>query len=702
TSSPETSVIEETAYSYTLTATDEDLADILVYTDVSSPAIGWLTFNPATQVLEGTAPSSSDVGNPFNVRLRVFDGKDEVFDVFTITVMPVNSTPSADDQSKAIAEDTAVAITLTGSDLDGDPITFAVASVPGNGSLSGTVPNLTYTPNANFHGSDSFTYIANDGMLDSAPATVSITVNPVNDAPTADDQSKTTTEDTAVAITLTGSDIDGDTISFVVVSSLAHGSLSGIAPNLSYIPNRNFHGTDSFTYKSNDGQLDSTLATVSITVEPANDTPVADNQNKTTAEDTAVAITLTGSDIDGDVLNFVVISGPGSGSLSGTPPNLSYTPDANFHGSDNFTYLANDGSLDSAPATVNITIQAANDAPTADDQIKTTDEDTAVAIILTGSDIEGSSLTFTVASGPSNGALSGVAPNLSYTPNANFHGSDSFTYRSNDGLLDSAPATVSITVDPVNDAPVADSQNKVTAEDTAVAITLTGSDIDGDTISFTVVSGPGNGSLSGTAPDLTYTPNVNFHGSDSFTYRSNDGLLDSAPATVSITVNAANDAPTADDQIKTTAEDTAVAITLTGSDLEGDALTFAVASGPGNGTLSGISPNLSYTPNANFHGSDSFTYIANDGLLDSAPATVNITVTPVNDAPVADSQNKITAEETAVAITLTGSDVDGDAISFTILTNPGNGSLSGTAPNLTYTPNANFHGSDSFTYRSND
>ncbi|MCP3993656.1 MAG: tandem-95 repeat protein, partial [bacterium] len=177
---------------------------------------------------------------------------------------------------------------------------------------------------------------------------------------------------------------------------------------------------------------------------------------------------------------------------------------------------------------------------------------------------------------------------------------DSFTYKANDGLLDSTIATVSITVDPVNDAPSADDQNKTTDEDTSVAITLTGSDIEGDPISFTVGTGPSNGSLSGTAPNLSYAPNANFNGSDSFTYIANDGLLDSTPATVSITVDPANDAPSADDQSKTIAEDTAVAITLTGSDIDGDPISFTVGTGPSNGSLSGTAPNLSYAPNANF------------------------------------------------------------------------------------------------------
>src|SRR5205085_6306893 len=142
----------------------------------------------------------------------------------------------------------------------------------------------------------------------------------------------------------------------------------------------------------------------------------------------------------------------------------------------------------------------------------------------------------------------------------------------------------------------------------------------------------------------------------------------------------------------TTDEDTAVAITLTGSDLDGDALTFA-AGAPLHGTLSGTAPNLVYTPAPNYNGPDSFSFVANDGKVNSAPATVAITVRAVNDAPVAAALSVSTDEDTPVSITLAGSDMDGDPLTF-VATAPQHGTLSGTAPNLVYTPTANYNGSD--------
>jgi VCBS repeat-containing protein len=262
-----------------------------------------------------------------------------------------------------------------------------------------------------------------------------------------------------------------------------------------------------------------------------------------------------------------------------------------------------------------------------------TPEDTSKAITLTGSDVDGDSLTFTVVAGPSNGTLSGTAPNLNYTPNGDFNGADSFTFKVNDGTVDSAVATVDITITPVNDAPVADPQTVTTSEDAAKAITLTGSDVDGDGLSFAVATPPSHGSLSGSGANLTYTPDTDYNGLDSFTFVANDGTINSAEAMVSITIDPVNDAPVADDQSVTTDQDTALDVTLTAGDVDGDSLSFAIVTPPGNGTLSGTAPDLTYTPDPGYSGPDSFSFVANDGTVDSTAATITIDVTPVATGP---------------------------------------------------------------------
>src|SRR5205823_2741769 len=323
-----------------------------------------------------------------------------------------------------------------------------------------------------------------------------------------------------------------------------HGALSGVAPTVTYTPAANYNWPDSFTFKANDGTVDSAIATVAVTVTPVNDAPVATAQSVTTNQDTAKAISLTASDVDGDTLTYVVVTAPTHGTLSGTAPNLTYTPVAGYFGSDSFTFKANDGTVDSAAATVSLTVVHVNHAPVAAAQTATTAEDTAKAIVLTATDADGDPLTYSVVAGPLHGALSGVAPNLTYTPAANYNGADSFTFKANDGTVDSVAATVSLTVVHVNHAPVAAAQTATTAEDTAKAIVLTRTDADRDPLTYSVVAGPAHGALSGVAPNLTYTPAANYNGADSFTFKANDGTVDSSAATVSLTITAVNDAPT--------------------------------------------------------------------------------------------------------------------------------------------------------------
>ncbi|HYT59117.1 MAG TPA: Ig-like domain-containing protein [Haliangiales bacterium] len=268
----------------------------------------------------------------------------------------------------------------------------------------------------------------------------------------------------------------------------------------------------------------------------SNTAPAANAQSLTTAEDTPVSLTLAGSDAESDPLQFTVLSGPTNGTLTGAPPNLTYTPDANVNGSDSFTFKVNDGSLDSLPATVSITVTPVNDAPVADSQSVTTPEDTAVTFTLTGSDIESSPLTFTIVNSPANGTLSGTPPDLIYTPNANANGPDSFTFKVNDGQLDSAPATVSITVTPVNHSPVADASatlpEVISPNLTDALVTLDGSrsyDPDNDPLTYTWLEG---GNTVGTGAVVQVTLAVGTH---TLTLAVSDGKAsDSATVTVRV------------------------------------------------------------------------------------------------------------------------------------------------------------------------
>jgi hypothetical protein len=391
----------------------------------------------------------------------------------TITVLPPNVAPVANDQQVAFNQGQGGYINLSASDENGDNLTYLVVSQPINGKVddivgvSGNPSSINYSPNSDFVGTDTFTFKVNDGTIDSEPATVSITVTAVNSPPVATAQSVTTDEDTAVAITLAGTDADGDSLTHTVVTQPGNGALSGTAPTLTYTPNANYNGDDSFTFKVNDGTVDSATVTVSITVTAVDDPPVATAQSVIINEDTAVRIELhgQGTDVDnGDwgMLIWALVSEPNNGTLKKPEedhgpysPGTIYIPNTNYNGNDSFTFKVFN-EQDSEPATVSVTVTAVNDLPVANDQsVEVGQNMPQHPITLSASDADGDSLTYLLVSNPSNGQLSGTPPNLTYTPNADYDGADSFTFKVNDGTVDSEPATVSITVTAVNDAPVA-------------------------------------------------------------------------------------------------------------------------------------------------------------------------------------------------------------------------------------------------------
>ena len=279
-------------------------------------------------------------------------------------------TPATDSAVSGGTHTVTASVTQSGAPLSSQPVSFLVTGQ--NAGAAGTCAPVSCATDAT--GKVTFTYSDGNGVgADTINASVTIAGStqhatatmawtaapPVNHAPVATDSSVITPQDVAVAAPLGATDADGDALAYTVVSGPSHGSLSGTAPNLTYTPAAGYSGSDSFTFKANDGKVDSNTATVSITVTPAppvNHTPVATDGSATTDQETAVATPLAASDLDGDALSFTVVSGPSHGTLSGTAPNLTYTPAAGFSGSDSFTFRANDGKADSNVATVRITV----------------------------------------------------------------------------------------------------------------------------------------------------------------------------------------------------------------------------------------------------------------------------------------------------------------------------------------------------------
>lgn len=703
------STAEDTAFNGTLTATDAENDPLTFSAGAINATNGIVTINP-----DGTytyTPNANFNGNDaFSFKVNDTHG-DSADSLVTVVVDAVNDLPVVNSAAITTDEDAAFNGTLTATDAENDPLTFSAGTTVAANGVVTINPNgtFTYTPNANFNGTDSFTFKANDTHGDSTEGTISVTVTAVADTPIANATTINATEDIPFTGNLTATDADNDALTFSVGSTAAAHGVVSINPDgsFTYTPAANFHGTDSFSFKANDGTSNSADATVTVNVASVNDLPVVVNSAISATEDTPFTGTLTATDADNDAVTF------SAGTIAAThgvvtinpDGSYTYTPDANFNGTDSFSFKANDGTGNSAEATITVNVAAVADVPVANTQTITLNEDTPFNGTLTATDADNDALTFLAGSVAAAHGTVTINPGgtFTYTPNANFNGSDTFSFKVNDGTSNSADATITVNVTAVNDLPTVTPVNVSTNVNTAVNGTLTASDAENDPLTFTAgATAAAHGTVT-INPNGTfiYTPNNNFTGTDTFTFIANDTHGNSPEGTVTITVaNGQNHLPVAQNANITTAEDTQFTGTLTATDADNNPLTFsagAVAAQHGTVTIN-TNGSFTYTPDANFNGTDSFTFKANDGTGNSADATVNVTVTAVVDNPTGNTQTVTTGVGTAFTGTLTANNPDNQVITFVAgTTAPAHGTVT-INPNgsFTFTPTAGFTGTDTF------
>jgi len=474
----------------------------------------------------------------------------------------LGTAPVAEPAAANVAEDAAVINgAVSATDVDGGVLTFALNNPAPSGLTFNANGTYSFNPaNAAYQSlgvgqsavlTVPFTVTDNTGLTDTA--NLVITVTGTNDAPIAAAKVAAGLEDAVnILVTPSSSDVDtGDTATYSVNTQPSNGTVSFNAGtgNFEYIPNANFNGADSFTYKVTDGAGAVSVATVSLAVTAVNDAPVANNAAASGNEDTLIAGAVTASDIENNPLTYSVVTPPTKGAVTlNADGTFIYTPNLNTNGADTFTYRVNDGSANSNTAIVTLTVTPVNDAPVAASSAADTAEDNAVSGNVFATDVDNATLTYSITGAPSNGTVeitNAVTGAYTYTPNPNFNGSDSFIFTASDGTLTSS-AAVSINITPVNDAPVANPGDASGFEDLPILGNVVASDVDGDTLNYTVVDQPidaanplnpaGTVVMNATTGAFTYTPTPDFNGTATFTYRVNDGTVNSNTATVTLTV----------------------------------------------------------------------------------------------------------------------------------------------------------------------
>ena len=724
---------------------DQDLDPILYQVTSDNPAL-------VTPSISGSELKLTYNVNQFgkaNVTLTAHDGNGaSTSDTFVVNVTNVNDPPIANDDFFFAP----ASISITGNvlandvDPDSDPLTVFLNSATKNGTLSfqsnGT---FTYTPNEKFGGTETFTYTATDGKT-SDSATVTINVTTPQNVPDAKDDAFTTPHNTTVSgnVLANDSDPDGDPLFATLAGSPANGNVVlNFDGSFSYLPNGGFVGADSFTYKASDGRggIDTAKVQINVTLPAVLD---ASDDNFTADEDKLITGNLLANDIDpeGDKFSLTTTSPPSSGSLSTDPSgSFTYTPLANFFGTDSFTYTIQDTSGATATATVTLTFNAINEVDAVNDTFLGS-ANTKVTVAAPGvlaNDVDPDTnpehklaiIGVIPATGTGQGGVFDIRADGSFdfTPAVNFVGTAAFTYTIQDAAGAKDTAVVAIDFEQPNFPPDAKNDSATVNQDSTnnfIAVLANDTDVNGDQPFVTSVSTAANGTVTivaGTAlagGGVRYTPNPGFRGIDSFTYVAGDGVGGSDNASVVVTVAPPVNPDAADDLFTLTEDTVLIGNLLTNDfDLEGDKLTLVSATAPSSGTLiTNSEGNFSYIPASNFVGDASFAYTITDGNGTSDTASVIIRVTNINDVPDAKDDQFTALPETSTNVNVLANDIDID------LANPVHAKFNtdppdalrvvavGTAANgqvildpggvISYMPNEGFAGTDSFSYTVSD
>ncbi|MBI2574383.1 tandem-95 repeat protein [Candidatus Woesearchaeota archaeon] len=690
---------EDSAGTVNVAGTDPD-GDALTYSIVANASNGACAISGATLTYTPVANFNGTDSCTFKANDGILDSGTATV---SITVNAVDDPPVlAAIGAKSVAENAALSFNISATDADGNAITYSALNLPAGASLNASSGALTWTPSFAQAGIYNVTFKATANSVE-ASEVVAITVSNTDRAPVLSAiGSKSATENALLSFNISATDADGDSITYSAVNLPAGATLNASTGAFAWTPSYTQAGTYNVTFKATANSVEASEA-VAITVANTDRAPVlAAIGNKSGTESSALTFAISATDDDNDVVAYSAIGLPSGSSLNTSSGTFTWTPSYSQAGTYEVTFKASaNGAEDSE--VISIVISNTDRAPTLSAiGNKTGSENTAMSFTISASDPDNDAVTYSATNLPSGATLDASIGVFIWTPSFAQAGTYNVTFKASAGGIEASEVVV-ITVSNTDRAPVlALVNNQSVNENSALTFSLSATDADGDSINYGAVTLPQGASLNAASGAFAWTPSYDQAGSYNITFTATaNGASDTKSAT--IIVSNTNRLPTATSQDVSTNEDTAKAITLAGSDPDGSSLTYTIVNQPQYGSLSGSGASRIYTPGTNFNGSDIFTFKVNDGTADSAAtAAVNITVVSVNDAPTAISQSVSTNEDTAVNITISAIDVEGSSLTYTIVSNPAKGTLSGSGATKVYTPGANQYGSDSFTFMAYD
>jgi len=694
--------------------------------DIEAQSLVYQVFTQAENGLVSITPST---GECVYMPSEDFVGQDEfsftVNDGYTssapatviISVEMGNRPPISENGMLEMIEDESGFYTLTATDINNDPLFFKIITQPTLGQvqmIDSQTGRCKYIPSPNKNGTDIFTFIVSDGVLDSSIATITVEILPINDRPQAMDSTLRMDEDFEKQNILSASDIDGDELIYEIVVNPEQGVLELINPQngkYRYSPFLDYHGTDQFQFIARDANTTSLTATVNIIIDPINDAPIATALSIETLEDIPISGSFQGTDIDNDPLSFMLVDDPNAVSIGilaiqdAIKGTFTYYPPKNQYGQYRFNYYVSDGQLTSSPVPLTINILPANDAPVVFDQDLSTDINEPLIIYLSGYDIDENILAYQVVTPPTNGHLKIENDNWQYIPTTDFQGIDFFTYQAND---QTGSDTAISNIGSINIRVGVPEADFFTYEDNKVSLDLLSiTNFDSAVLQYEIIDSPDHGLLKGEGQFQAYEPEMNYSEMDNFSVRYT--LANQThDRKIQVYIIPVNDPPKLtgfEPSPALTYEDQALTLTMivVDPDTSLDALTFSVKNPPVNGQASFMGNVLSYQPSQDFSGEDQLMISVTDGFINaSSSQKIDITIAPANDAPIAFDGKVETLEETQVTITPVAFDQDTDTLVYTIKQKPEHGSLLGQSPPFTYVPQTNFYGIDRLTFVAND